>query len=122
MHSMKLKGAKLYKIEMDTLVRAALAPAAVTLEHRFFAGRLWRLDYASVAELIAIEIEGGVHTLGRHTRGAGYERDLEKYNTAAAHGWCVLRITPEHVRRGDAAMWVRLVRGWRQARLSAGSA
>jgi very-short-patch-repair endonuclease len=40
---------------------------------------------------IAVEIEGAVYTQGRHTRGAGYLKDCEKYNEAQMLGWTVLR-------------------------------
>jgi hypothetical protein len=40
-----------------------------------------------------IEIEGAVWTGGRHTRGAGYIKDCEKYNEAAFNGWAVIRLT-----------------------------
>lgn len=60
-------------------------------EYRFHPVRRWRFDFAIPEEKIAIEIEGGVWTRGRHTRGAGYTADLEKYNTATVMGWRVLR-------------------------------
>ena len=41
--------------------------------------------------MIAVEIEGGVWIGGRHTRGKGFLRDIEKYNEAAAMGWRVFR-------------------------------
>ncbi|UQO04943.1 hypothetical protein L0Z13_11335 [Burkholderia multivorans] len=49
------------------------------------------------------EIEGGVWTGGRHTRGAGFESDAHKYNLAALDGWRVFRFTGAMVqeRRGD---------------------
>jgi hypothetical protein len=40
----------------------------------------------------AIEIEGGVWSGGRHTRGGGYIKDAEKYNEAAFAGWAVIRL------------------------------
>ncbi len=64
-------------------------------EHRFCDGRQWRFDYACLEAAIAIEVEGGIWTQGRHSRGAGMLRDMEKYNTAQLFGWIVLRYTPE---------------------------
>lgn len=63
--------------------------------------RRWRFDAAWPNMWIALEIEGGVFSRGRHTRGAGYVRDMEKYNAAAVLRWCVLRFTPEQVVSGD---------------------
>lgn len=71
-------------------------------EHRFHDTRKWRFDFAIPEHKIGIEIEGGIWSNGRHTRGAGYEKDCEKYNHAALAGWRVLRLTPSMVRSGQA--------------------
>ena len=63
-------------------------------EHRFYKKRRWRFDYAIPAYKIALEVEGGVWTQGRHTRPKGFLGDVEKYNTAALFGWRVFRCTP----------------------------
>jgi hypothetical protein len=63
-------------------------------EYVFAAPRKWRFDYAWPASRVALEVEGGVWTNGRHTRGAGFLKDVEKYNAAAVRGWLVLRCTP----------------------------
>ena len=60
-------------------------------EHSFHWVRRWRFDYACPAQMIAVEIEGGVWTGGRHTRGKGFLGDMEKYNEATAMGWRVFR-------------------------------
>lgn len=65
-----------------------------TTEHRFHPKRKWRFDYAWPDVRLALEVEGGVWTGGRHTRGSGFLGDMEKYNAAAAMGWRVLRCTP----------------------------
>jgi len=49
--------------------------------------------------MVALEVEGGVWTGGRHTRGAGFIEDMEKYNAAACMGWFVLRIMPKDLYR-----------------------
>lgn len=64
-------------------------------EYRFYDKRRWRFDFAIPSRKIAIEIEGGVWTNGRHTRGKGYIGDMEKYNFAALLGWRILRFTPQ---------------------------
>lgn len=71
-------------------------------EWRFAPPRRWRFDFAMVGRNVAVEIEGGTWSGGRHTWGAGYEKDLEKYNAAAKLGWIVLRYTTAMVLRGDA--------------------
>lgn len=65
-----------------------------TTEHRFHPKRKWRFDYAWAEQRIALEVEGGVWTGGRHTRGSGFLGDMEKYNAAAVMGWRILRCTP----------------------------
>lgn len=69
--------------------------AEVVREHRFHATRLWRFDYAVPAYKIALEVEGGVWTGGRHTSPKGFLADMEKYNAAALLGWVVVRTTPD---------------------------
>jgi len=68
-------------------------------EYRFHGKRRWRFDYAILgsritSSKIAIEIEGGIWSGGRHTRGKGFIGDIEKYNTATAMGWKIIRIQP----------------------------
>jgi very-short-patch-repair endonuclease len=71
-------------------------------EHRFAPPRRWRFDFAWADRMIAVEIEGGVWTGGRHTRGSGFEADAVKYNTAALMGWKVFRFTGGMVKSGAA--------------------
>lgn len=57
-------------------------------------GRKWRFDWAFIPQRVAVEQDGSIWTQGRHTRGAGYLKDIEKLNTATAMGWKVFRTTP----------------------------
>lgn len=59
--------------------------------------RDWRLDFAFVDKCLAIEVEGGVWSNGRHTRGGGFIRDIEKYNALTMAGWRLLRYTPQMI-------------------------
>ena len=61
----------------------------------------WRFDFAIPDKKIAIECEGGTWTNGRHTRGAGFENDCNKYNNAALLGWKVYRFTGSQIRSGE---------------------
>lgn len=64
-------------------------------EYKFHPKRKWRFDYAIPTEKIALEVEGGVWTGGRHIRATGFLGDMEKYNTAGLMGWRLFRVTPE---------------------------
>ena len=63
--------------------------------------RRWRFDFALPKHKIGIEIEGGAWSNGRHTRGAGFIADLEKYNAAVVLGWRVLRFTPQQIKQAE---------------------
>jgi very-short-patch-repair endonuclease len=67
-------------------------------EYRFHAIRRWKFDVAWPGYKVAVELEGGIWTRGRHTRGKGYRRDMEKYNAAAKTGWAVLRYCANDIR------------------------
>lgn len=83
-------------------------------EFRFCETRRWRADYAittlKTRPTIAwikpkpalLEIEGGIYTSGRHTRGRGFQADMEKYNMATALGFKVFRFSTQDVLTGRA--------------------
>lgn len=66
-------------------------------EFKFHPVRKWRFDYAIPEHKIALEVEGGVWTGGRHTSSVGFMKDMEKYNTATLMGWRVFRTTPDEL-------------------------
>ncbi len=68
-------------------------PEAET-EFHFHPVRKWRFDFAWPEQKVALEVEGGVFIQGRHSRGSGMKKDMEKYNAAALLGWRVFRVTP----------------------------
>lgn len=70
------------------------------LEHRFHEERKWRFDLAWPDQKVAIECEGGIWIQGRHSRGAGMEADMEKYNSAQLLGWTVLRYSTGQIKQG----------------------
>lgn len=92
-------------------VRAVGLDHLMTREHEFHPKRKWRFDFAFQVERVAIEVDGGVHTGGRHTRGDGFEADCEKMSTAAVYGWRVLRVTAKTIKSGQAINWVQLMIG-----------
>lgn len=58
-----------------------------------------------------MEQEGGVFIRGRHSRGVGMVKDMEKYGEAAVLGWRVLRVTPQQVADGSALTLVERALG-----------
>lgn len=76
-------------------------------EYRFHPRRRWRFDMAWPDEMLAVEIEGGVWSGGRHTTGAGFSADCEKYNEASLLGWRIIRVTGDHIENGAAIDWIR---------------
>lgn len=87
-------------------IRALGLPTPKT-EYVFHIGRKWRFDFAWDDYMLAAEVEGGTWNGGRHTTGAGFERDAEKYNQAVLDGWRVLRFTGGQVKRGEALDVIR---------------
>lgn len=69
-------------------------------EFKFHPVRKWRFDYAMPSALVALEVEGGVWTGGRHINPKGFLNDMEKYNTATLMGWSVYRTTPDDLYTG----------------------
>jgi hypothetical protein len=92
------------KMTMQLFCRLHGIPQPVA-EHRFHASRRWRFDYAWPDNgcKVALEIEGGAWTGGRHFRGKGALADMEKYNEAAIAGWIVIRRTPSDATNAECA-------------------
>ena len=71
-------------------------------EFKFHPTRKWRADFHLKDKKILVEVEGGIWSNGRHTRGKGYLGDLEKYNEATMMGYQVIRFSTEQVKSGKA--------------------
>lgn len=104
----------------ETHLRLDIADAALpepTLDHDVFDGSGRKLGHSELAypeHRIAIEYEGDHHRTSRQQ----WNRDIVKYESYAAAGWRVVRITSEHlyVRPGQAAERVASAlrdAGWR---------
>lgn len=79
-------------LKIDSLKK--LLNTHVEAEYRFHHDRKWRFDYYIPMHRVAIEVEGGIWTGGRHVRGKGFTNDIEKYNEATSLGILVLRFAP----------------------------
>lgn len=71
-------------------------------EFKFHPTRKWRADFHLKGKKVLVEVEGGIWSNGRHTRGKGYLGDLEKYNEATMMGYQVIRFSTEQVKSGKA--------------------
>lgn len=99
------KAASTHRI-FDGILNSINVPPA-THEHKFHAIRLWRFDYCWPDKKIALEVEGGVFTGGRHTSGPGFIGDMEKYNQAVLLGWRIIRTTPSELLKIGTANLIR---------------
>ncbi len=71
-------------------------------EYKFHPTRRWRIDWAWPEHKLAVELEGGCWIRGRHNRGSGYLKDMEKYNALTLMGFHLLRFTPQQWRSLEA--------------------
>jgi len=69
-----------------------------TREYRFAADRRFRFDFAWPEHKIALEIQGGYYSGGRHNRDP--IADTKKANFAGLRGWTMLFAKPDEVRNG----------------------
>jgi len=98
-------GAKQRHSEGEETLAIQLDDAGITgwtREFIFAAPRKWRADFAFHDDRLLVEVEGGHYINGRHNRGSGFEKDLEKYNAATQHNWAVMRFTTKMVKNGEA--------------------
>lgn len=72
----------------------------------FHPDRRWRLDFAWPDMMVAVELQGGTYTKGRHTRGAALSGEYEKLNEAQRLGWMVLLFDTKAVQKGEAIAYI----------------
>lgn len=99
------KAQQVTSLHDKVLAQLAGFPDPVT-ELLFHPKRKWRFDYAWEEQMIALEIHGGIHSGGRHTRGRGFVEDRTKMNEAALLGWTVLEVTLEHIKTSQLRAWL----------------
>lgn len=79
------------------------------VELEFATPRKFRFDFAFPSRMVAVEVERGTWTGGRHVTPSGFQKDVEKYNLAASLGWRVFRFTGDMVKDGRAIALLREV-------------
>lgn len=90
-----MKASDLHPLTLVPLICLTDHLPAPVAEFKFHPTRKWRFDWCWPDQKVALEVNGGVWTRGRHVRGQGYLNDLEKLNEAQLIGWMVLQITPQ---------------------------
>ena len=108
----KVKGEKVPN-EFETKLARELKALKINFEQEFYfhPERKWRADFHLVDKKILVEVEGGIWTGGRHTRGKGYLGDLEKYNAATMMGFQVIRFSTDQVKSGLAIQQIEKMVG-----------
>lgn len=87
-----------------------IEPMGLIPEFQFDDVRKWRFDYAWPELLVAVEYEGNIYARANakgHRSIGKFVADLEKYNSAAIAGWCLIRVGVVEVNNGSAARWIR---------------
>lgn len=89
---------RISELEMMALKRIEVSGLpAPSMEIKFHKDRRWRFDLCWPTYKLAVELEGGAFSNGRHVRGIGFSKDCEKYNAAVLDGWRVLRYTTYNI-------------------------
>ena len=78
-------------------------------EYKFHDKRRWRIDYyfETDEKRLALEVEGGVYTYGRHNRASGFIADMEKYNALTTAGIYLLRVIPKELLMADTIKMIK---------------
>jgi very-short-patch-repair endonuclease len=108
----KVKGEKIPN-EFEAKLARELKTLKIEFEQEFefHPKRKWRADFHLVGKKILVEVEGGIWSRGRHTRGKGYIGDMEKYNAATMMGFQVLRFSTDQVKSGLAIQQIEKMVG-----------
>ena len=110
----KVKGEKIPN-EFEAKLAKELKTLKIDFEQefKFHPDRKWKADFHLVDKKILVEVEGGIWSGGRHTRGKGYLGDLEKYNAATMMGFQVIRFSTDQVKSGHAIQQIeKMVGDW----------
>lgn len=108
----KVKGEKVPN-EFEAKLARELRTLKIDFEQEFYfhPDRKWRADFHLIGKKILVEVEGGIWSGGRHTRGKGYIGDIEKYNAATMMGYQVIRFSTDQVKSGHAIQQIEKMVG-----------
>ena len=107
-----VKGEKIPN-EFEEKLARELKALKINFEQEFYfhPERKWRADFHLIDKKILVEVEGGIWSGGRHTRGKGYLGDMEKYNAATMMGFQVIRFSTDQVKSGHAIQQIEKMVG-----------
>ena len=108
----KIKGEKVSN-EFEAKLARELKTLKIDFEQefKFHPERKWKADFHLIDKKILVEVEGGIWSGGRHTRGKGYLGDMEKYNAATMMGFQVIRFSTDQVKSGHAIQQIEKMVG-----------
>lgn len=96
-----------HALHQQLMLHPALKAFRLETEFRFHPTRKWAFDFCYPEKMIAVEVEGIVRDgKSRHQMHDGFQEDCAKYNEAAVLGYRVLRVTKEHIKSGQAIVWI----------------
>ncbi len=88
--------------KMWSQIVAAKVDEGCVPELQFHTTRKWRFDFCWPRHKIALEVQGGVWSKGRHARPRGILNDYEKFSEAAIMGWRLILVTGLEINNGAA--------------------
>lgn len=89
------------------------AGIAYSREFKFAPRRKWRADFLMLEcnSPCLVEVNGGIWTNGRHTRGAALQDEYRKISEAGILGYRILIVTPQDVKDGSALALIKRALG-----------
>jgi hypothetical protein len=87
----------IYERQAHCILKKILPTHVIEPQYKFHPFRRWRFDFAIPSLKIAIEINGGVWSNGRHSRGSGLVKEYEKMRAAAVLHWYVFAYDPKSI-------------------------
>jgi len=103
------------KLESDFAFALKAIGCEMVREYQFHPSRKWRLDFASVAEKVGVEVDGGEFSGGAHSRGVGMANDYSKRNSATEMGWAIFQLTGAMC-KSDPVGWATRIKAVIEAR------
>ena len=98
---------KSYNPKIVTAFFAEQGISEPQFELQFHPLRRWKFDLSWPGYMLAIEVQGGIWSRGRHNRGAAMLKEWEKLNEAATMGWRILYCQPSSLCMVDFAKTIK---------------